>query len=194
MATRVARGLPLLLCPNRSLDASRLPRAEHTSSQSPAHIGECARPRIHINFVNLAQIGSEPAVAGLLLLLVLVLAVYLYWVAFAPALAAIRLLATRLPPDDVPLPTMMAALEQTSTRPRALPSALTRIAARAQALKAIAYLSLLAAIVVTLWILDQLVQGLPEFGVDPDTDAVEHLLAFLPPVALEGGLILVFAI
>jgi hypothetical protein len=94
-------------------------------------------PNIHINF---AQIGRTPAVAGLL---VLVLAVMLYWVALSPALAAIRLLATRLPPDDVPLPKMTATLEQTRTRPRALPP-LKRIAARAQALKAIACLTGLA--------------------------------------------------
>ena len=86
-------------------------------------------PHIHINF---AQLGREPAVAGLLLLLVLAVMLYGF---VSPALAAIRLLATRLPPDDVPLPTMMATLEQTETKPRALPSALTRIAARAGLLR-----------------------------------------------------------
>jgi hypothetical protein len=132
----------------------------------------------HINF---AQIGREPAVAGLLLL---ILAVFLYWVALSPALAAIRLLATRLPPDDVPLPTMMATLEQTETKPSARPSALTRVAARAKALKAIAYLTLLAAQVVAMWMVYQLVQ-------DPDR---EDLLTFLLGLAIVFPLILVFAL
>jgi hypothetical protein len=135
-------------------------------------------PHIHINFVNLAQIDWEPALA--LSLLLLALALMLYWVVFAPALAAIRLLATRLPPDDLPLPTMMAALEQTSTRPPALPVALTRLAIRAQALKAIAYLALLGALVVALWIIGQL---------DPDRG---DLLAFLPGGVLEFSLAMVF--
>jgi hypothetical protein len=134
-------------------------------------------PHIHINF---AQVGREPAVAGLLLLM---LAVFLYWVAFSPALAAIRLLATRVPPGDVPLPKMMATLEQTSTRPRALPSSLTRIAARAQALNAIAYVALLAMAVVFLLAVNLLAQ-------DPDR---EDLLVFLP-VALAFALGLVFAL
>jgi hypothetical protein len=69
----------------------------------------------------------------------LFLGLAVYWLVFSPMLAAIRLLATRLPPDDVPLLTAMATLEQ--TRPPSLP---TRTVARAQALRAIAYLTTLS--------------------------------------------------
>jgi hypothetical protein len=141
-------------------------------------------PHIPINF---ARIGQEPAVAAVAGLLLLILAVMLYWIALSPALAAIRLLATRLPPDDVPLPTMMATLEQTRTRPRALPSRLRRIAARAQALRAIAYLALLAALVVALWEVGHWVQ-LVQLDPDLDTVEVKDLLAFLSPLALELAL------
>jgi hypothetical protein len=130
-------------------------------------------PNIHINF---AQIGRDPAVAGLL---VLVLAVMLYWVALSPALAAIRLLATRLPPDDVPLPKMTATLEQTRTRPRALPSPLKRIAARAQALKAIACLTGLAGAFAALRLVAPLFQDEPQ------------VLAGLAGLALQLGTIYV---
>jgi hypothetical protein len=132
--------------------------------------------------INFSKIGRDLALAdagtGLFLL---VLAAILYWFMLSPALAAIHLLVTRLPPDDVPLPTMMATLEQTETKPWAVPSALTRISARAQALRAIAYLTLLAMLVVSLWEVDQLVQ-------DPDTED----LFFLLPLALELPLIVVF--
>jgi hypothetical protein len=90
------------------------------------------------------------AVAGFLLLGLLV-----YWLVLSPALAAIRLLATRLPPDDVPLLAAMATLEQTRTRPQTLPSPLTRIVARAKALRLIAYLPGLAAGGTFLWLLAQ---------------------------------------
>src|SRR5262245_66291245 len=47
MATLVARGLQLLLRPDRSLDASLPLREERTSSRSPAHIEECAPGRFY---------------------------------------------------------------------------------------------------------------------------------------------------
>jgi hypothetical protein len=84
-------------------------------------------------------------VAGLL---VMVLPVYL--LVLSPALAAIRLLATRLPPDDVPFPT--AITERMKMGPRALPSPLR---ARVWLLRAIAFLTGLAAAVTFLWLLAQ---------------------------------------
>jgi hypothetical protein len=90
------------------------------------------------------------AVAGFLFL-----GLTVYWLVLSPAVAAIRLLATRLPPDDVPLLAAMATLEQTRTRPQALPSPLTRIVARAKALRLIAYLTGLAALVAVLWLIAQ---------------------------------------
>jgi hypothetical protein len=92
----------------------------------------------------------------------LFLGLAVYWIVFSPMLAAIRLFATRLPPDDVPLLTAMATLEQTNTRP---PSLLTRTVARAQALRAIAYLTTLAAIVafVALFAQDQILAASAAF-------------------------------
>jgi hypothetical protein len=112
-------------------------------------VGSLYGPDIHINF---AQIGRMPVVAGLL---VLWPAVMLYWLALSPAIAAIRLLAIRLPPDDVPLLTAMATLDQTKTRPRGLPS---RIAAYAQALKAVACLTGLAGAVAALRLMAEFFQ------------------------------------
>jgi hypothetical protein len=129
---------------------------------------------IHINFANFAPIGLEPAVAWLLVLLSAVTLLYLYWAALSPALAAIRLLATRLPPDDVPLTTVMATLEQTRKRPRAR----TRLAARAQALRAIGLLTWLAAFVLALRAITQLIQD-------------QDLVAALPVGAVEFALVLV---
>ena len=90
------------------------------------------------------------AVAGLLFLGLL-----LYWLVLSPAVAAFRLFATRLAPDDVPLLAAMATLEQTSTRPQAPPSPLTRIVARAKALCLIACLTTVAAVVAFLWLVAQ---------------------------------------
>src|SRR5262245_54560481 len=90
------------------------------------------------------------AVAGFLFLGLLV-----YWLVLSPAVAAIRLFATRLPPDDVPLLAAMATLEQTRTRPQAPPSPLTRIVARAKALTLIACLTAVAAVVAFLWLVAQ---------------------------------------
>src|SRR5262245_17409494 len=129
---------------------------------------------IHINFAKFAQIGQEPDVAWVLVLLSAVTLLLLYWAALSPALAAIRLLATRLPPDDVPLTTVMATLEQPRKRPRAR----TRLAARAQALRAIALLTWLAASVLALRIITRLIQD-------------EDLLAALPRGVIEIALVLV---
>jgi hypothetical protein len=129
---------------------------------------------IRINFAKFAQIGQEPDVAWVLVLLSAVTLLLLYWAALSPALAAIRLLAIRLPPDDVPLTTVMAILEQPRKRPRAR----TRLAARAQALRAIALLTWLAASVLALRIITRLIQD-------------EDLLAALPGGAIEIALVLV---
>jgi hypothetical protein len=126
---------------------------------------------IRINFANFAQIDQEAAVA--LVLLSAVMLLYLYWGALSPALAAIRLLATRLPPDDVPLTTAMATSEQPRKRKRAR----TRLAARAQALRAIALLTFLAAFVLSLWMITQL---------NPDQDGIP-----LPGLGVELALVLV---
>ena len=89
-------------------------------------------------------------------------------------LAAIRQLATRLPPDNVLLPTAMATLEQMGARPRALPSLSARIGTRAQTLKIIACLTGLATVVAVLRL----------FGED-------QMLAALAALALEFGAIYV---
>src|SRR5262249_23519453 len=75
-----------------------------------------------------------------------------YWMVLPPMLAAIRLLATRLPPDNVPFPTAMATLEQTGARPHALPSPPMPKEIRARALKTVAFLAAGAAAVAYLWL------------------------------------------
>ena len=122
-------------------------------------------PGIRINFAIFAQVGRDPII---LLPLVLVL-LWLYYLALSPAIAAIRLLATRLPPDDVPVTTVMATLNRARKRPRAR----TRLAARA--LKAIALLTLIALVVVSLRTTFQLIEI-----EDEDVD----LLAFLGDMVL----------
>ena len=119
---------------------------------------------IHINFAQIGRVPSRDLLAGALVLVLALLvlgAVILYWFA-PPALASIRLLSTRLPPDDVPLPTMTAKLEQTRTRSRAPPSPLKRIATRAQALKVIASLTGLAGAFATLRLIAPLYQDEPQ--------------------------------
>jgi hypothetical protein len=124
-------------------------------------------PGIRINFAIFAQVGRDPII---LLPPVLVL-LWLYYLALSPAIAAIRLLATRLPPDDVPVTTVMATLKRARKRPRAR----TRLAARAQALKAIALLTLITLVVVSLRTTFQLIET-----EDEDVD----LLAFLGDMVL----------
>jgi hypothetical protein len=129
------------------------------------------RPGTRINFAIFAQ---EP-----LLLLFLVLALlWLYWLVLSPAIAAIRLLATRLPPDDVPVTTVMATLQRARKRPLAR----MRLAARALALKALALLIVIALGVVSLRAGFQLMETQ-----DEDVD----LLAFLGGMALFAPFVLV---